>query len=215
MQGTGLFPVMVMQMSSIGEESGSLDHMLGKAADFYESEVDEAVAGLSALMEPFIIVFLGHFDRWHRCLDVLANFQTRSSGFKQCSWEWWYSPWALGILAFVSAVFERGCSSIAENLGPAMERRSSRNTHIQRRSGFDRRHRSSRGQVARGSRSSAVGRIAEVATLWLGIAPVCMPGLRPSIGPGMRTCHCWVGCACVGAARHAGQRSARAIRSSN
>ncbi len=59
MQGTGLFPVMVMQMSSIGEESGSLDHMLGKAADFYEDEVDEAVAALSSLMEPIIIVFLG------------------------------------------------------------------------------------------------------------------------------------------------------------
>ncbi len=59
MQGSGIFPVMVMQMSSIGEESGSLDHMLGKAADFYEDEVDEAVAALSSLMEPFIIVILG------------------------------------------------------------------------------------------------------------------------------------------------------------
>ena len=59
MQGANLFPVMVMQMSAIGEESGSLDHMLGKAADFYEDEVDEAVAALSSLMEPFIIVFLG------------------------------------------------------------------------------------------------------------------------------------------------------------
>jgi len=59
MQQTGVFPVMVLQMSSIGEESGSLDHMLGKAADFYEEEVDEAVKALSSLMEPFIIVFLG------------------------------------------------------------------------------------------------------------------------------------------------------------
>ncbi|MEG0787768.1 MAG: type II secretion system F family protein, partial [Comamonas sp.] len=41
------------------EESGSIDHMLGKAADFYEQEVDEMVAGLSSLMEPIIIVFLG------------------------------------------------------------------------------------------------------------------------------------------------------------
>jgi type IV pilus assembly protein PilC len=46
-------------MTSIGEESGSLDHMLGKAAEFYESEVDEMVKGLSSLMEPFIIVILG------------------------------------------------------------------------------------------------------------------------------------------------------------
>ena len=44
---------------AIGEESGSLDHMLGKAADFYEAEVDEMVTGLSSLMEPIIIVFLG------------------------------------------------------------------------------------------------------------------------------------------------------------
>ena len=59
MQNTNVFPTMVLQMASIGEESGSLDHMLAKAADFYEEEVDEAVKALSSLMEPFIIVFLG------------------------------------------------------------------------------------------------------------------------------------------------------------
>ncbi|RYG39170.1 MAG: type II secretion system F family protein [Burkholderiales bacterium] len=59
MQTTGIFPTMVLQMSSIGEESGSLDHMLAKAAEFYEDEVDEAVKALSSLMEPFIIVILG------------------------------------------------------------------------------------------------------------------------------------------------------------
>ena len=59
MQTTGVFPNMVLQMCSIGEESGSLDAMLGKAAEFYEDEVDEAVKGLSTLMEPFIIVILG------------------------------------------------------------------------------------------------------------------------------------------------------------
>lgn len=59
MQSTGVFPTMVLQMSAIGEESGSLDHMLGKAADFYEEEVDEMVKGLSSLLEPIIIVFLG------------------------------------------------------------------------------------------------------------------------------------------------------------
>jgi type IV pilus assembly protein PilC len=59
MQTTGVFPVMVVQMCAIGEESGSLDQMLGKAAEFYEDEVDEAVKGLSTLMEPFIIVILG------------------------------------------------------------------------------------------------------------------------------------------------------------
>jgi len=59
MQTTGVFPNMVLQMSSIGEESGSLDQMLGKVADFYEAEVDDAVKGLSTLMEPIIIVILG------------------------------------------------------------------------------------------------------------------------------------------------------------
>lgn len=59
MQTTGVFPVMVVQMCAIGEESGSLDQMLGKAAEFYEDEVDEAVKGLSSLLEPFIIVILG------------------------------------------------------------------------------------------------------------------------------------------------------------
>lgn len=59
MTATGVFPVMVLQMSAIGEESGSLDHMLGKAAEFYEEEVDDMVKGLSSLMEPFIIVILG------------------------------------------------------------------------------------------------------------------------------------------------------------
>jgi len=59
MTNVNLFPSMVVQMTAIGEESGSIDHMLGKAADFYESEVDDMVAGLSSLMEPIIIVFLG------------------------------------------------------------------------------------------------------------------------------------------------------------
>ena len=59
MTATGVFPTMVLQMSAIGEESGSLDHMLAKAAEFYEDEVDEMVKGLSSLMEPFIIVILG------------------------------------------------------------------------------------------------------------------------------------------------------------
>ncbi len=59
MQSTGVFPNMVLQMCAIGEESGALDQMLGKAAEFYEEEVDEAVKGLSSLMEPFIIVILG------------------------------------------------------------------------------------------------------------------------------------------------------------
>lgn len=59
MQNADVFPNMVTQMVAIGEESGSLDSMLGKVADFYEEEVDEAVASLSSLMEPLIMVILG------------------------------------------------------------------------------------------------------------------------------------------------------------
>ncbi|MCT6881589.1 MAG: type II secretion system F family protein, partial [Snodgrassella alvi] len=59
MQATELFPNMVMQMASIGEESGSLDSMLNKAAEFYEDDVDTAVSQLSSLMEPIIMVVLG------------------------------------------------------------------------------------------------------------------------------------------------------------
>ena len=59
MQNAEVFPNMVTQMVAIGEESGSLDQMLGKVADFYEQEVDEAVESLSSLMEPLIMVILG------------------------------------------------------------------------------------------------------------------------------------------------------------
>ena len=59
MQNTNLFPNMVNQMVAIGEESGSLDSMLGKVADFFEAEVDDAVDALSSLMEPLIMVVLG------------------------------------------------------------------------------------------------------------------------------------------------------------
>ncbi len=59
MQATDVFPSMVIQMVSIGEEAGSLDAMLSKVADFYEAEVDDAVEALSSLMEPIIMVVLG------------------------------------------------------------------------------------------------------------------------------------------------------------
>ena len=59
MQNADVFPSLVTQMVQIGEESGALDAMLGKVADFFEDEVDEAVAALSSLMEPLIMVILG------------------------------------------------------------------------------------------------------------------------------------------------------------
>jgi type IV pilus assembly protein PilC len=59
MQESNVFPSMVIQMCSIGEESGALDSMLGKVADFFEAEVDDAVDALQSLMEPMIMVVLG------------------------------------------------------------------------------------------------------------------------------------------------------------
>jgi type IV pilus assembly protein PilC len=59
MQNSGIFPSMVLQMVAIGEEAGALDSMLSKVADFYEAEVDDAVAAISSLMEPVIMVVLG------------------------------------------------------------------------------------------------------------------------------------------------------------
>jgi type IV pilus assembly protein PilC len=59
MRNTAVFPNMVVQMVAIGEESGSLDAMLGKVADFYEEQVDNAVDSLSSLLEPLIMVVLG------------------------------------------------------------------------------------------------------------------------------------------------------------
>jgi type IV pilus assembly protein PilC len=59
MENTGLFPNMVVQMIAVGEESGSLDEMASKVADFYEADVDAAVDGLSSLLEPLIMMILG------------------------------------------------------------------------------------------------------------------------------------------------------------
>ncbi len=59
MRECGLFPNMVVQMVAIGEESGAIDTMLGKVADWYEQEVDDAVDALTSLLEPMIMAFLG------------------------------------------------------------------------------------------------------------------------------------------------------------
>ena len=59
MRNSGLFPNMVIQMVAIGEESGAIDTMLGKVADWYEQEIDDAVEALTSLLEPMIMAFLG------------------------------------------------------------------------------------------------------------------------------------------------------------
>ncbi len=59
LRASGVFPPMVVQMIAVGEQTGALDAMLGKIADFYEEEVDTAVANLTSLLEPLLMVFLG------------------------------------------------------------------------------------------------------------------------------------------------------------
>jgi type IV pilus assembly protein PilC len=59
LEKTGVFPPMVCQMIGVGEQSGSIDNMLNKIADFYDDEVDEAVGNLTAMMEPMLMLFLG------------------------------------------------------------------------------------------------------------------------------------------------------------
>jgi type IV pilus assembly protein PilC len=59
LEETGIFPGMVVQMINVGEQTGALDQMLGKIADFYDEEVDAAVEALTALLEPVMMVFLG------------------------------------------------------------------------------------------------------------------------------------------------------------
>jgi type IV pilus assembly protein PilC len=59
LRASGVFPPMVVQMIAVGEQTGALDTMLGKIADFYDEEVDTAVANLTALLEPMLMVFLG------------------------------------------------------------------------------------------------------------------------------------------------------------
>ena len=78
MGNTMIFPTMVLQMTQIGAESGSLDNMLGKVADFYEREVDDAVAALSTLLKPIIIVPQGHHRRPRR-RDVPADLRLAPS----------------------------------------------------------------------------------------------------------------------------------------
>jgi type IV pilus assembly protein PilC len=59
LKASGVFPLMVVQMIAVGEQTGALDRMLNKIADFYDEEVDVAVAGLTALLEPLLVIFLG------------------------------------------------------------------------------------------------------------------------------------------------------------
>ena len=114
MTTTGVFPNMVLQMTAIGEESGSLDHMLAKAAEFYEEEVDEMVKGLSSLMEPFIIVILGVLIggivvSMYLPIFKLGAVVCRWGGFltlsrRTCRWTCCFRPGAWGCWAWRWAV---------------------------------------------------------------------------------------------------------------
>ena len=68
-----IFPPMVGHMVAVGEETGQLEHMLAKVADFYEAEVDAKVKALTSLIEPLMIVFVGGMVGLHRHLDVPAD----------------------------------------------------------------------------------------------------------------------------------------------
>jgi type IV pilus assembly protein PilC len=59
LEKSGVFPPMVTHMIAVGEETGALDQMLGKIADFYDDEVDRAVEGLTKMIEPFLMIFVG------------------------------------------------------------------------------------------------------------------------------------------------------------
>ena len=73
---TAVFPPMVTQMIGVGEATGALDTMLAKIADFYEEEVDTAVAGLLTLLEPIMIAHARHRRRRHRHRDVPADLRS-------------------------------------------------------------------------------------------------------------------------------------------
>ncbi len=81
MENTGLFPNMVVQMIAVGEESGALDTMSGKVAEFYEAEVDNAVDSMSSLMEPMIMAVLGVLVGGMVIAMYLPIFKLGSSGF--------------------------------------------------------------------------------------------------------------------------------------
>ena len=73
---SGLFPAMVTHMIDVGEETGRLSEMLCKVADFYDDEVDAMVKGLTSLIEPMLIVFMGVLVGFHRHLGHVADLQT-------------------------------------------------------------------------------------------------------------------------------------------
>ena len=79
LQATKVFPPMVVQMIGVGESAGALDTMLGKIADFYDEEVDTAVGALSAMLEPFIMVFLGGILGWIVIAMYLPIFKLAST----------------------------------------------------------------------------------------------------------------------------------------
>ena len=120
MTTTGVFPTMVLQMAAIGEESGALDHMLAKCAEFYEDEVDEMVKGLSSLMEPFIIVILGVLIGGIVVVDVPADLQAGRGGLSAgMAPEFWFSPLALALLGLCVGSF---LNVVAHRLPKMLER---------------------------------------------------------------------------------------------
>ncbi len=94
MRATGVFPAMALQMTAIGEESGALDAMLEKVAIYYEDEVDNAVDGLTSMMEPLIMSVLGVLIGGLIIAMYLPIFQLGSGVLAGlCAWHFGYGPW--------------------------------------------------------------------------------------------------------------------------
>ena len=89
---TKVFPPMVVQMINVGEQTGALDQMLSKIADFYEEEVDTAVAGLMKLIEPLMITVLGGDHRHHRHRHVPAALLDPTRSGRRCEYRGRPSP---------------------------------------------------------------------------------------------------------------------------
>jgi type IV pilus assembly protein PilC len=109
-----LFPPMVVQMISIGEESGSLDPMLAKVADFYEDEVDAAVASLTSAIEPVLIISLGvvvGFIVISLFLPLIAVIQNLSARRRRPRSRRMLPTWLGGAIAFVYGI---GCRQLPE-----------------------------------------------------------------------------------------------------
>jgi hypothetical protein len=206
---------------AIGEESGSLDHMLGKAAEFYEDEVDEMVKGLSSLMEPFIIVILGTIIGGIVVSMYLPIFKLGAGGLTRS--------------AGICVIARSGCDAASCRPGPwaagAVHRQLPQRGDPPPAAMLERQWWAGVAQQLRDARDSAAPSLplgppaacseqAGICTARHRQAGKAEPGPSPGRAarpaatsiPGTRTSRCSAGCCCAGAARPAARASACATR---